>query len=89
MSSTQYAWAKDGEQVVFEDLNTTTLNKANLEIGTYRLYIRAIDNAGNDVEIVKAYVISLDPSVEITPETEETTSTSTTSTSTTTTETTD
>ena len=89
LSSTQYAWAKDGEQVVFEDLNSTTLNKTNLGIGTYRLYIRAIDNAGNDVEIVKAYVISLDPSVEIKPETEETTSTSTTSTSTTTTETTD
>lgn len=80
LSSTQYAWVRDGEQVIFEELNGTTLNKTNLGIGSYHLYVRAIDNAGNEVEIVKPYIISLDPSVETTPETEETTSTTTTNT---------
>ena len=61
LRTTQYAWVKDGERINYEDFDQNiTLNKTRLGIGTYTLYVRATDNAGNVKEETRTYTINYD-----------------------------
>ena len=62
LKEAQYAWVKDGERIVYKDFNDrVSLNQKQLEIGTYILYVKAIDNIGNEKEIRQEYKVELDP----------------------------
>ena len=61
LKEAQYAWVKDGERINYEDFDQNiTLNKTRLGIGTYTLYVRATDNAGNVKEETRTYTINYD-----------------------------
>ena len=48
------------------------LNKTQLSVGTYTLYVKAIDNVGNESETKQEYTVTLKPQVENTESTEST-----------------
>ena len=61
LKEAQYAWVKDGENINYEPLSESiTLNKTQLGIGTYTLYVKAVDNVGNQSEETREYVINYD-----------------------------
>ena len=62
MKEAQYAWVKDGERIVYKNFNDrVSLKQKQLGIGTYILYVKAIDNIGNEKEIRQEYKVELDP----------------------------
>ena len=49
----QYAWAKNGEEVKYEDFDSTgkTITQKNLGEGQYNLYFYVTDRAGNEADL--------------------------------------
>lgn len=73
LNKAQYAWVKDGESINYIDFTgTIELNKTQLSVGTYTLYVKAIDNVGNESETKQEYTVTLKPQVENTESTEST-----------------
>ena len=52
LDKVQYAWVEEGNTPSYIDFtNEITINKTNLKIGTYYLYLNVTDKAGNKAEI--------------------------------------
>ena len=68
LGTLKYAWAREGEEVVYQDfVNGATISKTGLTVGQYILYLNVVDNAGNraDLEQIRYNVKYQEPVAQI------------------------